>query len=152
MLAYESTSQIAASPETVWAVLADTAAWASWDSGVESVDGSVALGAKITIRSKAAPGRAFPVKVTTLDAPQKLVFTGGMPLGLFRGVRTYTLTPKAGGTLFHMREEYTGAMLGVISKSMPGVISKSMPDLQPSFDQFAAGIAKRAESGAPIGG
>ena len=144
MLSYESTSQIAATPEAVWAVLIDAPGWPSWDSGVDGVDGTIALGAKITIRSKAAPGRAFPVKVTTFDAPRALVFTGGMPFGLFRGVRTYTLTPTAGGTLFHMREEYTGPMLGMISKSMP--------DLQPSFDQFAAGIAKRAESGAPIGG
>ena len=144
MLSYESQSQIAAAPDAVWAVLIDAAAWPNWDSGVDGVEGTIAPGAKITIRSKAAPGRAFPVKVTTFDAPRRLVFTGGMPFGLFRGVRTYTLTPSASGTLFHMREEYTGAMLGMISKSMP--------DLQPSFDQFAAGIAKRAESGAQIGG
>jgi uncharacterized protein YndB with AHSA1/START domain len=139
MLSYESQSQIAATPAAVWAVLVDGAAWPSWDSGVDAVQGTVALGSKITIRSKAAPGRAFPVKVTTFDAPSRLVFTSGMPFGLFRGVRTYTLTPKAGGTLFHMREEYSGPMLGMISKSMP--------DLQPSFDQFAAGIATRAETG-----
>ena len=144
MLSYESQSQIAATPAAVWKVLIDAGAWPSWSSGVDGVDGSIAAGAKITIHSKAAPGRAFPVKVTAFDAPNTLVFTGGMPLGLFRGVRTYTLTPKSGGTLFHMREEYSGPMLGMISKSMP--------DLQPSFDQFAAGIAKRAESGAPIGG
>ncbi|HEY4152515.1 MAG TPA: SRPBCC domain-containing protein [Pseudolysinimonas sp.] len=144
MLSYESQSQIAAKPATVWKVLVDAAAWPSWDSGVDGVDGTIAPGAKITIRSKAAPGRAFPVKVTTFDPASTLVFTGGMPFALFRGVRTYTLTPNAGGTLFHMREEYSGPMLGAISKSMP--------DLQPSFDQFAAGIAKRAESGAPIGG
>ena len=144
MLSYEAQSQIAATPATVWAALIDVATWPSWDSGVDSVDGVVAPGAKITIHSKAAPGRAFPVKVTTFDAPSRLVFTGGMPFGLFRGVRTYTLSPSAGGTLFHMREEYTGPMLGMISKSMP--------DLQPSFDQFAAGLAKRAQSGAQIGG
>ncbi|HEY4225436.1 MAG TPA: SRPBCC domain-containing protein [Pseudolysinimonas sp.] len=144
MLSYESQSQIAATPAAVWAVLIDGTAWPSWDSGVEGVEGAITLGSKITVRSNAAPGRAFPVKVTSFDAPRTLVFTGGMPLGLFRGVRTYCLTPSSGGTLFHMREEYTGPMLGMISKSMP--------DLQPSFDQFAAGIAKRAESGAPIGG
>jgi uncharacterized protein YndB with AHSA1/START domain len=139
MLSYESQSQIAATPAAVWAVLIDGAAWPSWDSGVGGVEGVIALGERITIHSNAAPGRAFPVKVTTFDAPTRLVFTGGMPLGLFRGVRTYTLTPTSGGTLFHMREEYSGPMLGMISKSMP--------DLQPSFDQFAAGLAARAESG-----
>ena len=137
---YESAATIAAGPDRVWAVLVDAAAWPTWESGVEGVEGRIAPGEKIKIRSSAAPGRAFPVTVTTFEPPHRLVFTGGMPLGLFRGVRTYTLTPDDAGTLFRMREEYTGPMLPLIWKSMP--------DLQPSFDQFAAGLKRRAESGA----
>jgi uncharacterized protein YndB with AHSA1/START domain len=137
---YEAAATIAAPPEKVWAVLADAASWPAWDSGVEGVEGRIAAGEKVKIRSSAAPGRAFPVTVTTVEPPHRLVFTGGMPLGLFRGVRTYTLTPADGGTLFRMREEYTGPMLPLIWRSMP--------DLQPSFDQFATGLKKRAESGA----
>jgi uncharacterized protein YndB with AHSA1/START domain len=140
MRSYESTASIAASPDDVWAVLVDAAGWPSWDSGVAAVDGTIAEGQKITIRSAAAPGRAFPVRVTTVEPFRRLVFTGGMPLGLFRGERTYTLTPDGDGTLFRMREEYTGPLLGLIWRSMP--------DLQPSFDQFAAGLRKRVESGA----
>ena len=65
---------------------------------------------------------------------------GGMPLGLFRGARTYELSPAAGGgTAFHMREEYTGPLLGLIWRSMP--------DLGPSFDRFARGLKLRVESG-----
>ena len=92
------------------------------------------------MRSKAAPGRAFPVKVTEFEPRRRLVFSGGMPLGLFKGVRTYTLTPRGGGTDFHMREEYTGPLLGMMWRSMP--------NLQPSFDQFAAGLKRRVEGGA----
>src|SRR4051794_21998457 len=137
---YEATASIAAAPDDVWAVLVDGAGWPGWDSGVEAVDGKIADGQKITIRSKAAPGRTFPVKVTTFQPFRRLEFSGGMPLGLFRGVRIYTLTPDGDGTAFRMREEYTGPMLGLIWKSMP--------DLQPSFDQFATGLKKRVESGA----
>jgi uncharacterized protein YndB with AHSA1/START domain len=137
---YESAVRIAASPEEVWTVLEDVAAWPAWDSGVEAVEGRITPGTKLTIRSSAAPGRAFPVRVTTVEPPHRLVFSGGMPLGLFRGVRTYTLTPDDAGTLFRMREEYTGAMLPLIWRSMP--------DLQPSFDRFATGLQKRVESGA----
>jgi uncharacterized protein YndB with AHSA1/START domain len=139
MKRYEATEQIAAGPDAVWAVLADAAAWPSWDSGVTGVEGRIAPGEKVTIRSEAAPGRAFPVEVTACDAPNRLEFTGGMPLGLFRGVRTYTLTPSTGGTAFRMREEYTGPLLGLIWRTMP--------DLQPSFDRFAAGLRRRVESG-----
>lgn len=137
---YEAAATIAAGPEQVWAVLVDGAAWPTWDSGVEGVEGRIAAGEKVRIRSSAAPGRAFPVTVTTFEPPHRLVFTGGMPLGLFRGVRTYTLTPDGAGTLFRMREEYSGPMLPLVWKSMP--------DLQPSFDRFAAGLKKRVESGA----
>ena len=138
---YETTATIAAPPEAVWAVLTDASAWPGWDSGVTAVDGRIAEGQKITVRTEVSPGRAFPVKVTALDAPRRMVFSGGMPLGLFRGERTYTLTPSDGGTTnFRMREEYTGPLLGMIWKSMP--------DLQPSFDRFAAGLKRRVESGA----
>jgi hypothetical protein len=94
----------------------------------------------VKIRSRAAPGRVFPVKVTAFEAPARLRFSGGMPLGLFRGVRTYELSQaEGGGTAFHVREEYTGPLLGLIWRSMP--------DLGPSFDQFARGLKLRVESG-----
>jgi uncharacterized protein YndB with AHSA1/START domain len=137
---FEATSTIDAPADKVWAVLQDAQAWPSWDSGVDEVRGTVVLGARITVRSKAAPGRAFPVKVTTLERPKRLVFTGGMPLGLFKGVRTYTIsTNDDGSTAFRMREEYTGLLLGLIWKSIP--------DLGPSFVQFAEGLKKRVEAG-----
>jgi hypothetical protein len=136
---YEATSAIAASPEAVWAVLSDGARWPSWDSGVDAVEGKIAEGETIKIRSQAAPGRAFPVKVTTFEPPARLRFSGGMPLGLFRGVRTYNVTPGPdGGARFQMREEYTGALLPLIWRSMP--------DLGPSFDQFARGLKARVEA------
>jgi hypothetical protein len=67
-----------------------------------------------------------------------MVWSGGMPLGLFRGVRTFTLAPDAGGaSAFTMREEYSGPLLPLIWRSIP--------DLGPSFAQFAAGLKQRAE-------
>jgi uncharacterized protein YndB with AHSA1/START domain len=139
MLAFEARSTIAATPEKVWSVLVEGDQWPNWDSGVASVDGTIAPGKKIKIQSKVAPGRTFPVKVTRFDSPGSMEFTGGMPLGLFRGVRTYTLTAdKSGGTLFTMREEYTGPMAASIGKSIP--------DLNPSFEQFASGLKARVES------
>ncbi|HEV3231000.1 MAG TPA: SRPBCC family protein, partial [Candidatus Dormibacteraeota bacterium] len=74
---------------------------------------------------------------TEFQAPSRMVFTGGMPLGLFRGQRTYTLTPDGDGTRFHMREEYTGLMLPMIWPSIP--------DLDPAFQQYARGLKAEAE-------
>jgi hypothetical protein len=137
---YEASSRIAASPEAVWRVLVDGARWPAWDSGVDSVEGTIAPGHKLTIRAAGGGARAFPVKVVAFDSLRKLVFRGGMPLGLFRGIRTYTVNPDGAGTRFRMREEYSGVLLPAIWKSIP--------DLGPSFHRFAAGLKARVESGA----
>lgn len=135
---YDVTKDIAATPDTIWAVLTDAPGYTSWDSGVERVEGTISPGSKIKVYSKISPGRAFPVKVTELSPGTKMTWTGGMPLGLFSGVRTFTLTPgSAGVTKFHMREEFTGPLLSMIWKSMP--------DLTASFEQFAKGLKDRSE-------
>ena len=135
---YDVTKDISAKPETVWAILTDASGYTGWDSGVERVEGRIGLGNKIKVYSKINPGRAFPVKVTELATNSKMTWTGGMPLGLFKGVRTFTLMPGSdGGTRFHMREEFTGPLLSMIWRSMP--------DLTASFEQFAKGLKDRSE-------
>ena len=99
--------------------------------------GRIAPQEKIKVASEANPKRAFGVTVTKFSPGERMVWAGGMPLGLFKGVRTFTLTPEDGATRFVMREEYTGPMLPLIWRSMP--------DLQPSFDKFAGGLKARAE-------
>jgi hypothetical protein len=136
---YEAESAIAASPADVWAVLADGSAWPTWDSGVDAVEGRFAAGERVTVRSAAAPGRAFPVRVTEWEPGRRIALAGGMPLGLFRGVRTFTLKPSGTGTDFRVREEYSGPLLRLIWRSMP--------DLAPSFRQFADGLKRRVEHG-----
>jgi hypothetical protein len=140
MKAYDASSTIAASPDELWAILIDAAGYSRWDSGVEKVAGRIAPGETISVVSKANPGRTFPVKVTEFEPGTRMVWSGGMPLGLFRGVRTFTLSPQDGGsTRFSVREEYTGPLLPLIWRSMP--------DLGPSFHQFAGGLKAHAENG-----
>lgn len=136
---YEADSLIDANPERIWQVLIDVAAFPAWDSGVERVEGSVTPGAKLRVFSEVSPGRAFPVRVSELVPGQRMVWSGGMPLGLFRGVRTYAISPGENGTRFTLREEYTGLLLPMIWPSIP--------DLGPSFVKFATGLKKRVEAG-----
>jgi hypothetical protein len=137
---YEASSTISAKPEAIWAILTDGVGYARWDSGVERVEGRIAPGEMIKVFVKVNPGRAFPIKVTEFVPAERMVWSGGMPLGLFKGVRTYTLSPEGNGTTkFNMREEYTGPMLPMIWRSIP--------DLGPSFTQFANGLKQRAETG-----
>lgn len=139
MKSYDASSTIGASPDAIWAILTDAPGYTAWDSGVERVEGRIASGETITVYSKVSPGRAFPVKVAEFVAGRKMVWSGGMPLGLFKGVRTFTLTPEANGmTRFTVREEYTGLLLPLIWRTMP--------DLGPSFQQFASGLKRRLEN------
>ena len=136
---YEASSTIAAQPDRIWSILTDAPSLSKWDSGVERVEGRIAPGETIKVFVKVNPGRAFPVKVTEFVPGERMVWSGGMPLGLFKGVRTYTLTPQDSRTTkFHMREEYTGPLTSMIWRSIP--------DLGPSFTQFANGLKQKAES------
>lgn len=76
---------IRAPVERIWSILTDAAAYPSWNSTVERVIGTIASGEKVTVYAKASPGRAFPLEVTAFEPNRRMVWRGGMPLGLFTG-------------------------------------------------------------------
>ena len=137
MRSYEVRRHIAAVPAVVWAALADGDRLIAADTGIQRIDGRIEPGGTFTLWSEAVPDRGFKTRVTEMEAPHRMVWEGGLPAGLFRGVRSFTLTPAAAGTDFVMREEFTGPMLPLIWPSMP--------DLQSSFDTFAEGLARTTE-------
>jgi hypothetical protein len=139
MKSFSVTTQIQAEPETIWRILTDAPNYPSWNPTVDKVDGRIEPGQKVTVYAKINPGRAFPVKVAEFVPPKRMVWTGGMPLGLFKGERTFTLTPGANGAVeFSMREVFSGLF--------SPLIERSIPDQQPAFNQFAAALKKQAES------
>jgi hypothetical protein len=136
---YQASTVIDEQPDAIWAVLVDGPHWTDWDSAVVRVDGTIALGQKVTVYPEVNPKRGFPVLVVEFLPGQRMVWRGGMPLGLFTGTRTYTLTPQPDGKVrFDMREEYTGPLAGLITRSIP--------DLAPSFTRFAEGLKQRVET------
>jgi hypothetical protein len=139
MKTFAVATTIHATPDRLWRILTDLAAYPRWNPTVTKVDGQIAPGARIVVQVAINPGRAFPVTVSQLEPSTRMVWSGGMPLGLFTGTRTFTLTPRGdGNTEFAMREEYRG-LLAVL-------IGRSIPDLQPAFDEFAAALKREAES------
>lgn len=131
------TRSIAATPERVWELLTDASSYQRWNPAVVSIEGPIALGGTVRLVSVASPKRTFSVRVSALEPARRMVWSDGMPLGLFKGERTYLVEPVDGGARFSMSEEFSGPM--------SGLICRSIPDLGPSFDQFADGLKSAAE-------
>lgn len=138
MKTFQTSTAIRATPEAIWSILTDGARYPEWNTTVDRVEGTIAPGEKIKLQVKLNPGRAFPVKVSEFQPARRMVWLGGMPLGLFKGQRTFTLIPRADGAVdFSMKEEFSGLL--------SPLIEKTIPDMQPAFDEFAAALKRRAE-------
>jgi hypothetical protein len=139
MKIFRTSIVIDATPSDVWRILTDASGWLQWNTTVENIEGVIALGETVKVYPKINPKRAFPVKVSEFVPDQRMVWTGGMPLGLFKGVRTYTLEleDRSGGVEFTMEEVFTGLL--------EPLIGKTIPDMRPVFEEFAAALKRRAE-------
>ena len=130
---------IAAKPERVWALLTDAAGFPSWNTTVTSIKGSMAEGQKLEIKVPSAPTRTFRPKVTRLEPNKRMEWSDGMA-PMFKGVRTFSLTPGASPkeTRFEMVEVFSGLMLPMIKGSLP--------DFGPIFETYAADLRRAAEA------
>ncbi len=138
MKSYSATTIIDASAERVWEILTDAPAYPRWDPWAVKVEGTIAAGANITTYTKLSPNRAFRVKVSQFVPGQLMTWTGGMPFGLFKGVRRFAIAPRpAGGVEFTVSETFSGPLLPLLAGSLP--------DMSGPFADFAAGLKARAE-------
>lgn len=128
---------IQAPPDRIWKLLTTAGDFPRWNSTVKSIEGKIALGETVKLKATIAPERTFTLKVNEFVPNQRLVWSDGMA-PMFKGVRTYTLTPQANGsTDFTMVEVFSGIMLPMIAGSLP--------DFGPSFEQYAADLKRAAE-------
>ena len=137
-LRYKVQRTIQARPERIWELLTDSAGYASWNPTVVSLEGRIAVGETIKLVSTVNPKRTFSLKVTELEGPRRMVWSDGMPLGLFKGVRTYSLRPTDAGSEFDMEEVYSGPLAPLITRAIP--------DLTDSFVRFAEGLKAASEA------
>lgn len=137
MKVFSATTEINAAPETIWRILTDAEKYPDWDPGMVRLEGKVAPGEKIVAHTKAS-SRAFPVTVSDFEPNRKMVWSSGMPLGLFKGSRTFSLEPQGSGSVkFKVEEVFTGVLLPLIGRTIP--------DLNPVFADFAKGLKAQAE-------
>lgn len=138
-LAYQVAIEIASPPERVMQVLTKAADFPRWNSTILRLEGEIAPGSKVTLVSTVAPKRAFSLKVSALSE-DAMTWEDGMPLGLFRGVRSFRATKTPGGsTVFAMSEIFSGRLLKMIARSLP--------DQRTAFEAFARDLKTEAERG-----
>jgi uncharacterized protein YndB with AHSA1/START domain len=136
-------SVIRATPEAVWKILTDAPGYAAWNPEIVDVAGRFAAGERIRARVKVGSGaiRTVPLRVTAFEAPTRMEWTGGMPLGLFTGRRMLTVTAGEGGTQFQMVVQMSGPLAGLMVKAVG--------DRQSEIDGFSGALKAYAERALP---
>ncbi len=137
MVTYKTSIAIAAEIDAVWHTLTEIMPSDPNPFGILRIEGKVGQDERIRLWSEVDPKRAFALRVTAFERPGKMVWEGGMPLGLFKGRRTFGLSFSDGHTRFEMQENFSGVL--------SGMIAKSIPDLTPSFEKFAQALKEKAE-------
>jgi uncharacterized protein YndB with AHSA1/START domain len=139
-IAYETAATIVAPPERVWSVLTNGDSYAQWNPEIVGIEGRLALGERVTVRVRLGDGaiRSVPQRVVAFDPPNRMEWVGGLPLGMFVGRRTFTVTRVATGTEFRMHLHMSGPLASLILRSVG--------DRQPEIDRFSAALKARVES------
>ena len=136
---YSVTREIDAAPQAIWDLLTRASGYPEWNPAVLGIEGQVAEGETLRLTSIVNPDRRFKLKVSEVEAPRHMVWSDGMPLGLFKGTRSFDVVPHGDGkSEFRMEEVYTGLMAPLITRSIP--------DMTESFELFADGLKRAAES------
>jgi len=123
---------IKADEAIIWALLTNASDYPRWNSTVTSIQGNIALGEKIVLKSTLDAKRSFTLKVKEFQPAKELVWGDG------KGQRTYTLQNNGDGTVtFSMTERIGGLMFPMYAKYIPS--------FDASFNAFAADLKKEAE-------
>lgn len=133
---FSRTTSISATIEAdaaiVWALLTNASDFKRWNSTIVSIEGEIAGGERIKLKSTLDPSRTFKLKVTEFVPGKKLVWGDAM------GKRTYLLTPAANGFVnFSMTEKIGGPIFPLFASKIPA--------FDAAFEQFAADLKKEAE-------
>jgi hypothetical protein len=107
----QASVEIRATPEQVWAVLTDRAAYPRWNPFIVSSSGRLTVGATLTNRMHDATGdTTFTPVVLVVEPGRELRWIGRVgPGGIFDGEHTFTIEQVRPGVVrFTQREDFTG--------------------------------------------
>lgn len=126
-------TDIRASPSTVWDLLTRAEDYPEWNSTIISLEGKIAPGEQLRLRSTLDPKRTFKLRVLELVPNEKLVWGDG------NGRRTFLLNDRGNGTTYFEMHERIGGLLFPL-------YGRFIPPFDESFEQFAADLKRAAEA------
>ena len=143
-------ARIPATPEQVWAVLADLASYADWNPFVVQAGGVLEPGERLRLRLQ-PPGRratGFRPVVTELVPGSVLEWLGrlgGVP-GLFDGRHRFELHPTAdGGTRLVHAESFRGLLVRPARGALDGPTREGFLAFNDALARRVAEVAEDAE-------
>jgi hypothetical protein len=108
---------IDASPEIVWRVLTDFAAYPDWNPFIRSIEGKPWVGTRLSVEIR-PPGRRsmrFRPRVLRVAKDRELRWIGRVLIaGLFDGEHRFTIIPEGDRSRFVQAEIFTGLLVPVI--------------------------------------
>ena len=140
MTEISAATEIAASPQQVWAVLTDLASYPEWNPLFREASGQLTAGARVTLKSvHPANGRLMTVKVKVLAAEPatELRWASSLP-GIITGEHSFTLTAAGNGTRLVQTETYRGLLARMSAKTLSAT--------QAAFQALNQAIKQRAEN------
>ena len=124
---------IKADAAIVWALLTKASDYPRWNKTVTSIEGNIALGEKIKLKSILDAKRTFTLKIKEFEPTTRLVW------GDMQGNRVYTIAQTGTGAITFTMTEKIGGLMFPMYASM-------IPPFDESFERFAADLKKEAET------
>lgn len=136
---------IDASPEVVWAVLTDFAAYPEWNPFMDRVTGTPSVGETLVVHMKPNGGRAMTFKPTVLAATpgRELRWLGKLGVsGLLDGEHSFLLNANTDGTtrLTH-GETFSGVLVALMKRTLANT--------EGGFTAFNEALKQRVENADP---
>ena len=124
---------IKADAAIVWALLTKAPDYPRWNSTITLLEGHIALGEKIKLKSILDAKRTFKLIVKEFEADTRLVWSDG------QGTRVYTIKKTGNGSVTFFMDEKIGGL-------MFPLYAKMIPPFDQSFEQFASDLKKESEA------
>jgi hypothetical protein len=118
------TSQIDidASPQRVWAVLADLSAYPEWNPFIVLAEGRLEAGTRLMLRMQPVGGRAVTLRATVIQAVEgsRLRWKGTFGMrGIFDAEHDFRLEALAAGrSRFTQNEQFGGLLVPAMARSL----------------------------------